>query len=72
LRQNHVYLDGNFASLVATVIVGEGLGRRMLPQFNMFRASAPYLIQYLDATEVKELSEKLQAVYGLQMLQMMR
>ena len=65
LRRNRVNIDGNFSSLVLTVIVGEGMGRKLHPQFNIFQASAPYLVQYLDGSELKELAGKLRTKYGI-------
>ncbi len=68
LRRHQVYIDGNFASLVLTVIVGEGMGRKLHPEFNIFQASAPYLVQYLEGTELQQLAAKLRQKYGVQEL----
>ncbi|PWV05775.1 hypothetical protein C3747_125g88 [Trypanosoma cruzi] len=48
VRENKTPIDGNFASLVLTVIVGEGLGRRLAPDFNIFSEAAPYLVALLE------------------------
>ncbi|CCW63542.1 unnamed protein product [Phytomonas sp. EM1] len=65
VRENNVLLDGNFASLVFTVIVGEGLGRRLTPDFNLFVEAAPYLITYLEKDELWFLANKLRETYGV-------
>nr|AGU67986.1 ubiquinone biosynthesis protein [Strigomonas oncopelti] len=64
VRENHTSLDGNFASLVLTVIVGEGLGRKLVPDFNIFSEAAPYMITYLDNKEFLFLANKLRRTYG--------
>ncbi|EPY36677.1 aarF domain-containing kinase [Strigomonas culicis] len=64
VRENHTSLDGNFASLVLTVIVGEGLGRKLVPDFNIFSEAAPYMITYLDNKEFLFLANKLRQTYG--------
>ncbi|CUG92304.1 ABC transporter, putative [Bodo saltans] len=64
VRKHHATIDGNFASLVVTVIVGEGLGRRLDANFNMFEEAAPYMIQYLEAGELKFLAAKLSEMFG--------
>ncbi|KAG5510706.1 hypothetical protein GH5_06927 [Leishmania sp. Ghana 2012 LV757] len=64
VRENHIPLDGNFASLVLSVIVGEGLGRKLLPDFNIFAEAAPYLIAFLEEGELYFLANKLQRTYG--------
>ncbi|CAJ1018305.1 ABC1 family, putative [Leishmania lindenbergi] len=64
VRENHIPLDGNFASLVLSVIVGEGLGRKLLPDFNIFAEAAPYLIAFLEDGELFFLANKLQGTYG--------
>ncbi|KPA75977.1 putative mitochondrial hypothetical protein [Leptomonas pyrrhocoris] len=64
VRENRMPLDGNFASLVLTVIVGEGLGRKLSPDFNIFAESAPYLVAFLEDGELYFLANKLQQTYG--------
>nr|AGU67995.1 ubiquinone biosynthesis protein [Strigomonas galati] len=64
VRENNTSLDGNFASLVLTVIVGEGLGRKLVPDFNIFSEAAPYMITYLDNKEFLFLANKLRMTYG--------
>jgi aarF domain-containing kinase len=64
VRKHHATIDGNFASLVVTVIVGEGLGRRLDANFNMFEEAAPYMIQYLESGELKFLATKLSEMFG--------
>ncbi|AYU76687.1 ABC1 family [Leishmania donovani] len=64
VRENHIPLDGNFASLVLSVIVGEGLGRKLLPDFNIFAEAAPYLMAFLEDGELYFLANKLQSTYG--------
>ncbi|KAG5510295.1 hypothetical protein JKF63_07623 [Porcisia hertigi] len=64
VRENHIPLDGNFSSLVLTVIVGEGLGRKLSPDFNIFAESAPYLMAFLEDGELCFLANKLQRTYG--------
>ncbi|KAG5484979.1 hypothetical protein LSCM1_07058 [Leishmania martiniquensis] len=64
VRENHIPLDGNFASLVLSVIVGEGLGRKLLPDFNIFAEAAPYLMAFLEEGELYFLANKLQGTYG--------
>ena len=64
VRENRMPLDGNFASLVLTVIVGEGLGRKLSPDFNIFAEAAPYLVAFLEDKELYFLANKLQRTYG--------
>ncbi|KEG08635.1 ubiquinone biosynthesis protein [Trypanosoma grayi] len=64
LRENQVTIDGNFASLVLTVIVGEGLGRKLTPDFNIFAEAAPYLMALLEDSELRFLAWKLRDTYG--------
>lgn len=64
VRENRMPLDGNFASLVLTVIVGEGLGRKLSPDFNIFAESAPYLVAFLEDEELSFLANKLRSTYG--------
>ncbi|KAK7198940.1 ABC1 family [Novymonas esmeraldas] len=64
VRENCIPLDGNFASLVLTVIVGEGLGRKLSPDFNIFAEAAPYLVAFLEDGELYFLANKLQRTYG--------
>jgi aarF domain-containing kinase len=59
VRVNHATIDGNFASLVVTVIVGEGLGRKLDANFNLFEEATPYMMQYLESSELKFLAAKL-------------
>lgn len=66
VRKNNAPLDGNFATLVLTVVIGEGLGRKLTPNFNLFSESAPYLIRYLEGSELYFLSRKLSDTYGTQ------
>lgn len=63
LRENNVPLDGSFSSLVLTVIVGEGLGRRLAPGFNLFAEASPYLVSYLEAKQLSALSRKIAENY---------
>ncbi|RNF10732.1 ubiquinone biosynthesis protein [Trypanosoma conorhini] len=64
LRENQTPIDGNFASLVITVMVGEGLGRRLTPDFNLFGEAAPYLVALLEDGELYFLASKLRETYG--------
>ncbi|KAF8299669.1 putative ABC1 family [Trypanosoma cruzi] len=64
VRENKTPIDGNFASLVLTVIVGEGLGRRLAPDFNIFSEAAPYLVALLEDSELYFLASKLRETYG--------
>ncbi|KPI86512.1 hypothetical protein ABL78_4414 [Leptomonas seymouri] len=64
VRENRIPLDGNFASLVLSVIVGEGLGRKLSPDFNIFAEAAPYLVAFLEDEELYFLASKLQSTYG--------
>ncbi|RNF09983.1 ubiquinone biosynthesis protein [Trypanosoma rangeli] len=64
LRENRTPIDGNFASLVLTVMVGEGLGRRLTPDFNLFGEAAPYLVALLEDGELCFLASKLRETYG--------
>lgn len=68
LRENKVPLDGSFSSLILTVIVGEGLGRKLAPHYNLFAEASPYLISYLKNTELYCLSTKLEEKYGTECL----
>nr|CCD17422.1 unnamed protein product [Trypanosoma congolense IL3000] len=68
LRSNSTPLDGNFASLVLTVIVAEGLGKKLTPDFNLFAESAPYLVELLEDSELCFLAEKLRSLYGAKAL----
>lgn len=68
LRENKVPLDGSFSSLVLTVIVGEGLGRKLAPNYNLFAEASPYLISYLKNRELYSLSCKLEEKYGTKCL----
>lgn len=64
VRENRIPLDGNFSSLVLTVIVGEGLGRKLTPDFNIFSEAAPYLVGFLEDGELYFLANKLRQTYG--------
>nr|AGU67992.1 ubiquinone biosynthesis protein [Herpetomonas muscarum] len=64
VRENNTPLDGNFASLVLTVMVGEGLGRKLVPDFNIFAEAAPYLVAFLEDGELFFLAKKLRSTYG--------
>lgn len=64
VRENNTPLDGNFASLVLTVMVGEGLGRKLVPDFNIFAEAAPYLVAYLEDGELRYLANQLRRTYG--------
>lgn len=64
VRSHGALIDGNFAALVVTVVVGEALGRHLAPDFNIFAASAPYMMKYLEGTELLRLVDKLQETYG--------
>ncbi|KAH8608063.1 putative ABC1 family [Trypanosoma vivax] len=64
LRENRTPIDGNFASLVLTVVVGEGLGRKLMPEFNIFAEAAPYLMALLGDSELCFLANKLRQTYG--------
>jgi len=57
-------IDGNFASIVVSVIIGEALGRSLAPDLNIFAASAPYMMRYLEGTELSGLIEQLRQKYG--------
>lgn len=64
LREHKTPIDGNFASLVLTVIVGEGLGRKLTPDYNIFAEAAPYLVALLEDSELYYLTSKLRDTYG--------
>ncbi|SCU68016.1 ABC1 family, putative [Trypanosoma equiperdum] len=64
LRENKTPIDGNFASLVLTVVVGEGLGRKLIPDFNLFAEAVPYLMVLLEDNELSYLANKLRSTYG--------
>lgn len=64
MREHRVRIDGNFASLVATVLVGEGLGRKMHPDYNIFAEATPWLMRELKGHELEHLVVELQRVYG--------
>jgi predicted unusual protein kinase regulating ubiquinone biosynthesis (AarF/ABC1/UbiB family) len=63
MRQHHVRIDMNFASLVATVALGEGLGRRLVRDFNLFEAAMPFLLLCLRSHELHYMVGKLQEMY---------
>lgn len=65
IRESKAPLDGNFSSLVLTVMVGEGLGRKLTPDFNIFSEAAPFLISFLDDSELSFLGQKLRETYGV-------
>lgn len=64
MKKHHVSIDGHFASLMTALVVGEAMGKKMNPQYNMFSAAAPYLMTALDSTDLKYLVTKLKEVYG--------
>lgn len=63
MRQHRVRIDMNFASLVATVALGEGLGRRLVRDFNLFEASMPFLLHCLKSHELHYMISKLHEMY---------
>jgi aarF domain-containing kinase len=65
MRHHEVTIDGHFATLVMTVVVGEGLGRIMHPNYNLFAAAAPYLVNSLSGSEMDALVTQLRATYGI-------
>lgn len=64
VRETKTPLDGNFSSLVLTVMVGEGLGRKLVPDFNIFAEAAPYMVAFLEDEELYFLANKLRQTYG--------
>ena len=65
LRKHKVAIDGNFATLMMSVIVGEGMGRAMNPDYNIFAAAAPFLVMSLKGYELQQLVTGLQSKYGI-------
>ena len=63
MRHHRVRIDMNFASLVATVALGEGLGRRLVRDFNLFEAAMPFLLHVLKSHELHYMISKLQEMY---------
>lgn len=64
MREHRVRIDGSFASLVATVVVGEGLGRKMHPDYNMFEGAVPFLIRNLKGNELEYMIGRLKESYA--------
>lgn len=64
MKKHHVSIDGHFASLMTAMIVGEAMGKKMNPEYNIFSAAAPYLMTALDGSDLKFLVTKLREVYG--------
>lgn len=64
VRTNRTPIDGNFAPLVVTVIIGEALGRKLQSNFNIFAEAAPYMMKYLENSELKFLVTRLHETYG--------
>lgn len=65
MRRHQVSIDGHFATLVMTVVVGEGLGRALHPTYNLFAAAAPYLVNSLSGSEMDFLAKQLRSTYGV-------
>lgn len=64
MKRHHVSIDGHFASLMTALVVGEAMGKKMNPEYNMFSAAAPYLMTALDGSDLRMLVSKLRDVYG--------
>jgi aarF domain-containing kinase len=66
MQHHKVRIDMNFASLLATVVIGEGLGRRLTNgEFNMFETAMPFLLKCLKSHEMSYMIERLQEAYLL-------
>jgi aarF domain-containing kinase len=46
IREHHIRIDANFATLVINVLCVESLGRRLCPSYNVLDASRPLLETY--------------------------
>lgn len=64
VREYHTPIDGNFAALIVTVIIGEALAKKLNDDFDIFGEAVPFLMQYLRGTELSFLADKLQRHYG--------
>eukprot|EP00668_Euglena_longa_P016604 GGOE01020883.1.p1 GENE.GGOE01020883.1~~GGOE01020883.1.p1 ORF type:complete len:632 (+),score=187.09 GGOE01020883.1:225-1898(+) len=47
VRRYNVGLESDFASLVVSIIIVDGLGRSLQPDINLVQASRPYVVQWL-------------------------
>jgi aarF domain-containing kinase len=63
MRDNKVRIDMNFATLVSTVLVGEGMGKRLEPDFNLIEHALPFLVKCLRSNEMDMLVSKLQETF---------
>ena len=68
VREYRTPIDGNFAALIVTVIIGEALAKKLHSNYNIFAESIPYVIRYLETSELKFLAGKLRETYGMQQL----
>eukprot|EP00672_Neobodo_designis_P021798 CAMPEP_0174831828 /NCGR_PEP_ID=MMETSP1114-20130205/3330_1 /TAXON_ID=312471 /ORGANISM="Neobodo designis, Strain CCAP 1951/1" /LENGTH=708 /DNA_ID=CAMNT_0016065673 /DNA_START=218 /DNA_END=2345 /DNA_ORIENTATION=+ len=63
MRHHKVRIDMNFATLVSSVLVGEGMGKRLEPDFNLIEHALPFLLKCLQSHELEFLAAKLQETY---------
>jgi len=63
MRHHKVRIDMNFATLVSSVLVGEGMGKRLEPDFNLIEHALPFLLKCLHSHELEFLAAKLQETY---------
>lgn len=62
MRANKVHVEANFASLLSSVIVGEGLGRQLDPKIEVFREAAPFMIRHFSASQMTTMAGRLAEV----------
>ena len=63
VRTNKVKIDPNFTTLVMAIVVLEGVGRSLMPDLNIFRVAAPYVIPHVEVSDVKQLSPLIKKMY---------
>eukprot|EP01065_Artemidia_motanka_P025384 TRINITY_DN30396_c0_g1_i1.p1 TRINITY_DN30396_c0_g1~~TRINITY_DN30396_c0_g1_i1.p1 ORF type:complete len:560 (+),score=190.94 TRINITY_DN30396_c0_g1_i1:66-1682(+) len=56
VRRHEILIEPNYASLLVSVAVLEGLGRALHPELDLFRVAAPYLLPHLEKTDLKRLA----------------
>jgi aarF domain-containing kinase len=63
MRQHSVRVEMNFATLFSSMLVSEGIGRMLEPEFNLFEHALPFLYKGLRSEELGLLAAKLQEAY---------
>ena len=63
MRRHNVRVDMQFATLLATMALSDGVARVLAPEVNFFRLAAPYVLRCLETHELAEMSRTLSHMY---------